>query len=132
MIRIEPPAHAGTLGEIQKVALLVDVGRLADARALVERFVATADDGAGGSIEQDVRKHFTCYRYLAATGDERADAFLVRAHDAMMKPAGRLNAEDRVAYFTNIGLHREIAAAWPCETERPSLRRGRARCYFFA
>ena len=111
-IGLEPAVVGGKVSEIARASLLMDVGRFDEARPLVERLVATADQHAAGSFEQETRKQFVCYRFLVATGDERAPAFLVRAHDALMGPTARLNEDDRAAYLGNIKLHREIAAAW--------------------
>ena len=47
-----------------------------------------------------------------AVGDDRADALLVKAHDAMMTIADALPQDDRRAFLDNLGLHRAIASAW--------------------
>jgi class 3 adenylate cyclase/tetratricopeptide (TPR) repeat protein len=74
---------------------------------------------AGGSLEHiDERQiELTCHQVLAHAADPRADAWLVRAHGALMAQADAISrntadATVRQGFLQNIPHHREIVAAW--------------------
>jgi class 3 adenylate cyclase len=74
---------------------------------------------AGGSLDHiDERQvELSCHLALAAACDPRADAWLVRAHAALMAQADTIsrNSPDaalRQGFLQNIPQHREIVAAW--------------------
>jgi len=74
---------------------------------------------AGGSLDHiDERQvELTCHQVLAHAGDPRADAWLVRAHSALMAQVDAIgrsttDAMVRQGFLQNIPHHQEIVAAW--------------------
>jgi hypothetical protein len=77
----------------------------------------------GGSLVGTVKPRLielTCYRVLTRTGDERAGAWLSRAHSGLDVQAATIaDAALRRRFLDGIPHHREIAAAWRREVSRP-------------
>jgi len=100
----------GSAGDVARVSLYVDLGRLADAEPLVTAMVADLD-ARGASEDRDARLLFACHRWLAATAHPRATEFLDRAWAVLSRVADGLDDEGRATYLGALRLHRAIVAS---------------------
>lgn len=86
-------------------------GQPAQALTLVDRILGGSTDGTGHTGEIDVAA--VCHRVLAAAGDPRAEAVLVRAHAELQAVVARIDdATVRAQLLYNINFHRTIMEAW--------------------
>lgn len=83
-----------------------DAADVEDLLALIE-----GKDVIGALRELDVV--WDCYRGLAALGDGRATAVLIRAHEQLQEQAARFTSERlRNLFLNRVAAHRQIAAAF--------------------
>lgn len=111
----DPSLHDAAAG-LARVALADGDG--AAAQAVLQPLLDDADAGST-SVESSGEPRLielTCHRVLACTGAPRAEAWLQRAHTALMAQADAIErwggAALRQAFLQNIPWHREILAAW--------------------
>ncbi len=74
---------------------------------------------AGGSLDliDERQVELSCHQALVRAGDPRADAWLVRAHNALMTQVDAIcrsctDATLREGFLQNIPHHAEIVTAW--------------------
>jgi class 3 adenylate cyclase/tetratricopeptide (TPR) repeat protein len=110
----DPKQHDASAG-LARVALTAgDAAGLRDAlEALRPLLDASTDGGTLESAEGARRIELTCHQVLARAGDPRADAWLARAHSALMAQAEAIGDPAlQQGFLRNIPWHRDIVAAW--------------------
>lgn len=87
-------------------------GDLVGALAHVETILPILAEQPHAGFNNPFFLYLTCYRVLAATGDERAAPFLQQGYALLQQDAAAFDEANRQRFLTGVPLHRELATAY--------------------
>jgi predicted ATPase/DNA-binding SARP family transcriptional activator len=87
-------------------------GDLVGAQAQVEAILPVLAEYPRAGFNDPFFIYLTCYRVLAANGDERAGTLLQQGYDLLQQAAAALDDESRQRFLTAVPVHRDLITAY--------------------